>query len=216
MTEICTDGSRKYYDDQNKNRIYITNNDGKKLWFTNDFVDISYFSKNSVASALSNLFPYNFVFRCYNVKSIEGVLQGLKQEDSNVQQLIFNYAGKDAYHTRASSFIDDWRTDGIIYFQGNPIDRFDMEYQELLNELYLSLCQNPLFVKALMFTGKRELLHSEGEMDPSETILTPVEYIDRLKIIRDSFANNKDPRPRLETLSERIVEEYYQKCYSNR
>jgi hypothetical protein len=216
MLEIQTRGYRKYYMDENNEPIYITDINGKNLWVTDDFVDISYESTNSIAASLSNLFPYNFDFRGYKVKSVEGVLQALKHKDIKEQQLIFNYAGKDAYHVRASSFNDDWREMGYLYFDGKQIDRFDIPYQNLLNELYLAVGSNPLFASTLKHTGKRELLHSIGILNPTETILTPREYIERLKIIREALITDKNPKIKLDTLSERIVEDYYEQCYTKR
>lgn len=213
MVTIRDKGKRKYYiDDKNKN-VYITDKEGKRLYFTNDFVDISYFSKNSVSSALSNLFPYEFTFRGHQVKSIEAVLQSLKHSNPEVQSVIYNYFGKDAYHVRAASFANDWRNGHNLYCGSQLIDRFSIDYQDLLNEIYLSASKNPLLVNILKCTDNRVLLHSNGINDPEETILTPREYIDRLTIIRSSLINGMNAENSLSELGDNIASEYYQRGF---
>jgi hypothetical protein len=213
MVEINERGKRKYYIASDKKHVYITDKEGKSLYFTKDFVDISYFSKNSVSCALSNLFPYEFTFKGCQAKSVEGVLQSLKHGNPEVQHIIYGYAGKDAYHTRAASFENDWRNEYYLHCGNKLIDRFDIEYQNLLNEIYIAVSSNPLFASTLRYTGDRVLLHSKGVSEPDETILTPREYIDRLTIIRSSLLNLKDPSNDLDALSEEIAQDYYQRGY---
>lgn len=213
MVEIIERGKRKYFINEKKKHIYIIDKDGKSLSFTDDFVDISYFSKNSVSSALSNLFPYEFTFRGYQVKSVEGILQSLKHGNPEVQRVLYNYFGKDAYHARAASFANDWRNEHYLHCGNQLVDRFDIEYQNLLNEIYVSLATNPLFASTLKYTNDRVLLHSKGVTDPKETILTPREYVDRLTIIRSSLINAKDSSASLADLSDSIAGEYYERGY---
>ncbi|MDD2469385.1 MAG: hypothetical protein PHI22_00370 [Bacilli bacterium] len=206
MKEIYRDGKIKYYLNDEGNRVHITDKEGKQFYFSDDFVDISYRSSNSVACLLSNLYPIAFNFKGNSVSSIEGVLQALKHKDFKTQRLIFNYSGKDAYHTRAASFLSDWRETGILYFNNEAFNRFDIDYQFLLNDLYLSAFENPLYASALKYTGKRELLHSIGKTDPRETILTTREYIDRLLILRDYV--DSEIRIKFDQLSDDIVKKY--------
>jgi|LSQX01.1.fsa_nt_gb hypothetical protein len=206
MKTIHSSGKIKYYLNDDGNCVNITDQDGKHIYFTDDFVDISYRSSNSVACLLSNLYPLVFNFKGYPVNSIEGVLQALKHKNFETQRLIFNYSGKDAYHTKAASFLNDWRETGTLYFKNEAINRFSIGYQFLLNDLYLSAFRNPLYASTLKYTGKRELLHSIGKTDPQETILTRKEYIERLLILRDYVLS--DVRVKLNELSNEIVEDY--------
>jgi hypothetical protein len=210
MVEIEIDGIRKFYYNDSNNKIYITDVNGNKLYVTNDFIDISYGSRESISSALSNMFPYTFYFHGFKVASVEGFLQSLKHQDPSMQQEVFNYYGKDAYHLRAASFINDWRKTGILYFNKEEISRFSIEYQKLLNELYLSLLSNRFFVNTLKYTGEKELIHSDGNLDPNETILTSKEYILRIEYMRDYLLakmNKKKLENKLDTLAVVIAEE---------
>ncbi|MBE5746469.1 MAG: hypothetical protein E7359_04220 [Clostridiales bacterium] len=171
------------------NCIYFSNEiveDVEKKYSEGEsFLNIGYNFKLSKARVLSNLYPMEFVFRGKKVKSIEGVLQGIKYKDKKLQNLVLNYFGLDAYHTRACNEADFWGQTGKLYWQGKEINRFSEDYQLFLDELYISAVKNPLYKRALLNTGNKYLLHHIGRNDPNETVLTRYEYESRLNLLRD-------------------------------
>lgn len=154
------------------------------------FINVGYNFKNSVSRVLSNLFPMEFEFRGKKVRSIEGVLQGIKYQDIETQNLVLNYAGLDAYHTRACNEIDFWGNEGFLYWQGEKIDRHSEEYQLFIDELYISALKNPLYKRVLLATGEKYILHHIGRDDPRETVLTRYEYESRLNTLREFLRQN--------------------------
>ena len=157
----------------------------KKYGEGEKFINVGYNFKNSVSKALSNLYPMQFVFRGKRVKSIEGVLQGIKYKDKKTQNLVLNYAGIDAYHTRSANSADFWGDNGILYWQGKPMQRQSEEYQDFLDELYLSVVKNPLYKRILLASGEKYLLHHIGNEDNTKTVLTRFEYEQRLNALRE-------------------------------
>ena len=148
------------------------------------FINIGYNFKNSNSRILSNLYPMEFKFRGKKVKSIEGVLQGIKYKDKKTQNLVLKYSGLDAYHTRGCNSLDFWGDAGILYWQGKPMVRNSEEYQIFLDELYMSVLKNPLYQRALLATGNKYILHHIGNPNPNETVLTRYEYENRLATLR--------------------------------
>lgn len=203
--EIYLNNNQKYYIDPKTNQIvYITDESGKLIYETDQFVDISYKSSVSLSRMLSNLYPYEFKFKSNKVNSIEGVIQALKHPEIDIQKLVLKYSGVDAYHTRGASS-GPYK---ILYWMGEKMYRFDVEYQLFLNDLFLNLYyQNALFRKALDMVGDRCLLHSIGKVDPSITTLTVSEYIKRLNILKSNLLNLDEKVEELETLANELVDE---------
>jgi hypothetical protein len=229
MVEIETEGKRKFYKDFDSNKIYVTDivdNNGNKVYVTDTFVNISYNCNlivplNRLSCVLSNLYPRDrFYFKNHIVKSVEGVLQGLRFQDIDVQTEAFSLYGRDAYAFGAVNFgEDDWRKTGVLYFDGKEINRYSIEYQQFLNELYLSLLNVKSFAEALKNTGNKELIHLDGKLNPTETILTPKEYILRLEYMRDYLINKTDEKAfykKLDTLAVIIAEEQAKIVYQKR
>ncbi|HHX16988.1 MAG TPA: hypothetical protein GX725_03680 [Mollicutes bacterium] len=217
MVELFNEGKRQYYNVDGI-KVYIRDNEGKKIYTSNEFIDISYNSTlihplNRVSCTLSNFFPHDFYFRHHHVRSVEGVLQGFKFKDILLQRESFKHYGRDAYAFGSAAFSNDWRCDGYLYFEGEKVDRFGIEYQKLLNELYVSLSLKKAFENNLIYTGNRVLLHSVGVLDPRETVLTTKEYILRLEILRECLKENKNPTQKLRYLAEVISEVYEEESY---
>ena len=147
---------------------------GNRIEETDIWVDCAYIFKNSLSKVLSNLFPYRFMFRGEELNSIECFFQGIKFKDNDIQKLVFEYSGKDAYHLKATSDYD-WRKTGLLYWQGEPINRFSADYENIVDELYVSAAQNPFYRQALIKTNKY-ILHSIGGTNPNETVLTRFEF----------------------------------------
>lgn len=175
--------------------IYLNNeiveDTDKKYSEGNGFINILYNSKVSKSKVLSNLYPMQFKFRGKMVASIESVLQAIKYKDIKTQNLVLKYSGIDAYHTRACNETDFWGKNGILYWQGKSMDRHSDEYQNFIDELYFSVLKNPLYVRALLSTEDKYLLHHIGKNNPNETVLTRFELENRLNSLRE-FIKNSD------------------------
>lgn len=174
IKDVVAEGEQYFFDG-------IMIDDGtNRVWETENFIVIKYGAKNSISRVLSNLYPIQFTFRHKKVNSIESVLQGIKYQNKKVQAKVFNYFGVDAYHTRACNSFDFWGDKGLLYWQGKPIKRNQEEYQDFLDELYLSAFKNPLYFRALLATNNKYLLHHIGRTNQNETVLTRFEYESRL------------------------------------
>ena len=149
------------------------------------FLNVGYNFKLSNAKVLSNLYPLEFKFKGKKVKSIEGVLQGIKYKDKKIQNLVLNYSGIDAYHTRCANSNDFWGNSQLLYWQGKPIKRDSEEYQLFIDELYISALSNPLYKNFLIASGEKYLLHHIGCEDLTQTVLTRYELELRLNSLRD-------------------------------
>ena len=162
------------------------------VWESEDFIVVKYGSKNSISRVLSNLYPMHFKFRHKQVSSIESVLQGIKYKNKQTQEQVFKYSGVDAYHTRACNSFDFWGNDGLLYWQGKQIKRKEQEYQDFLDELYLSAFNTPLYFRAIIATNNKYLLHHIGRTDTNETVLTRYEYESRLYALQKLANELKD------------------------
>lgn len=163
----------------------LVEDEDKKYAEGEHFISAGYNFKMSLARNLSNLYPMEFKFRGKKVRSIEGVLQGIKYKDKKTQNLIFNYSGVDAYHTRGANSADFWGETGVLYWQGKPMKRDSLEYELFLDELYLSVSKNPIYKRCLLATGDKYLLHHIGHTNINETVLTRREYEERLNALRE-------------------------------
>lgn len=186
LKEVKVDGDNYYF-----NNILV--DDGtNRVWEGENFILVKYGAKNSISRVLSNLYPMSFKFRSKKVSSIESVLQGIKYKNKKTQAKVFGYSGVDAYHTRACNSFDFWGNDGVLYWQGKPIKRESEDYQNFVDELYLSVFKNPLYFRALIATGDKYLLHHIGRVDPKETVLTRYEYESRLYALQRLAKELKD------------------------
>lgn len=156
-----------------------------KIAVGENFYNIFYGSKESICRVLSNLYPIKFRFKGKLVNSIEGVLQGIKHKNRKIQNSVFKYFGVDAYHTRCANLLEDWRTNQTLYFKSKSIPRESEEYQNFLDDLYLSALKNPIHSRALLSTQNKYLLHHIGCLDKRETVLTRYEYESRLYASRE-------------------------------
>lgn len=186
LKEVKVDGDNYYF-----NNILV--DDGTNhVWEGENFILVKYGAKNSISRVLSNLYPMSFKFRGKKVSSIESVLQGIKYKNKKTQAKVFGYSGVDAYHTRACNSFDFWGNDGVLYWQGKPIKRESEDYQNFVDELYLSVFKNPLYFRALIATDDKYLLHHIGRVDPKETVLTRYEYESRLYALQRLAKELKD------------------------
>lgn len=169
----------KYYRIVNGNRISETEN----------WVDVGYKNKGDFAQMLSNLFPYDFKFRRKKLKSIENFFQGIKFKDKKVQNYIFSYYGTQAVHVKAATNYD-WKEKGIIYWQGKEIERDSEEYKLLVDELYISAIQNPIY-RGILNNCNKYIIHSIGENNKKNTTFTRYEFEFELNCLKDFIQNRK-------------------------
>lgn len=145
-------------------------------------IDIS--SENEGPAAELSNFPMRvFVFDGVVCRSMEGLLQSFKSEDSEVQRQMCLLVGNDA-KKRGRVFNEKWQSTQTLWWKGVAYEREGEEYQELLNRAYDALAKNLHWRTALMATGKQKLTHSTGCVDPKLTVLTEQEFCSRLMSIR--------------------------------
>ena len=161
----------------------LINEEGEKVGECEKWINVGYKYKGPYSKILSNLFPYEFKFRGKKLSSIESFFQGIKFKDTEMQNLVFNYSGLDSNNVKACSDYD-WKETGMIYWQGKEIDRFSKEYDELIDELYISAIQNPLYRSALKKCNKN-VIHTMGETEKSETVFTRYEFEKQLNCLKD-------------------------------
>ena len=152
----------------------LYNEEKKLIGECEKWINISFHNMASLSKILSNLFAYQFEFRGFVLQSLESFFQGIKFKDKNVQKLVFEYSGVQAYHLKAASDYC-WQKTGYLYWQGVPILRDSTAYADIVDELYISAAQNPLYRQALK-NADRPLIHSIGETDKTKTVLTRLEY----------------------------------------
>ena len=129
------------------------------------------------------MFPYEIKFKGKKLSSIESFFQGIKFKDRKIQDLVFKYSGTEAVHLKEATDCN-WKETGTLYWQGKPIKRDSREYSLLVDELYISAIQNPLYRQALMNCNKR-IIHSIGNEEKKETVFTRNEFELELNCLKD-------------------------------
>ena len=115
--------------------------------------------------------------------SIETFFQGIKFKDKELQNWVFSYSGLDSNYIQACSEYK-WKETGILYWQGIPIDRMSTDYDDLIDELYISAIQNPLY-RNLLKNCDKKIIHTMGEADKSKTTFTRYEFEKQLNCLKD-------------------------------
>ena len=169
----------------------LTDEDGKELGESANWVNVGYNIKSNYSKTLSNLFPYTFNFRGKELKSIEGFFQGIKFKDINMQNMVLEYSGLPALNIKIASDYD-WKEEGNIYWQGQAINRFSEEYDNLIDELYISAIQNPLYRNVLKKCDKY-ILHEIGALNKEDSVFTRYEFEKQLNCLKD-FLKERDKR----------------------
>ena len=150
-------------------------NDGEWIGETENFINVGYKIHGSMPKVLSNLFQYEFYFRGFKLQSIESVFQGLKIKDKKAQQYLFSYYGLNSNNIKAA-FDYNWKLEKKVYFQGRAIDRNSKDYEDFIDELYISAIQNPLYRNVLKNVGSKYILHAMGEISKDETVFSRFEF----------------------------------------
>lgn len=168
----------KYCDEES-----LVDEDGKAIGESEEWINVGYNIKGQYSKVLSNLFPYEFDFRGKKMGSIEGFFQGIKFKDIDMQNLVIKYSRIDSNYIKIATDYD-WKETGIVYWQGEPIDRFSKKYEDLVDELYISAIQNPLYRNVLKKCDKY-ILHEIGNTDLKETVFTRYEFEKQLNCLKD-------------------------------
>ena len=161
----------------------LQDKDGNKIGETEKWIDVSYKNRGDFSQMLSNLFPYNFKFRGKRLTSIENFFQGIKFKDKKTQNYVFTYYGTQAVHLKAASNYD-WKETGKIYWQGKAIKRESKDYELLIDELYISAIQNPIY-RGILANCNKPIIHSIGKNDKKETTFTRYEFEFELNCLKD-------------------------------
>ena len=167
--EIVQEGENLFCDGE-----LLQRGEEKPIGETEKWINVGYKLKGPSSKVLSNLFPYEFVFRGKHLNSIETFFQGIKIKDKNTQEYVFKYSGLDSNNIKAASDFD-LKESGIVYWQGKEIKRDSDEYDNIVDELYISAIQNPLYRNVLKNINK-PIIHSMGEVDKKETVFTRYEF----------------------------------------
>lgn len=161
----------------------LLDENGEEIGECEKWINVGYIYHGSYPKVLSNLYPYEFEFRGKKLSSIESFFQGIKFKNIEMQNYVFNYSGKDAVHVKACSGYD-WKKTGIIYWQEEEIDRFSTKYDALVDELYISAIQNPLYRNVLK-TCNKEIIHTMGGKEKSDTVFTRYEFERQLNCLKE-------------------------------
>jgi len=170
-------------------RYYLKIIIGNTISETDKWIDVGYKNSGDFSKTLSNLFPYTFKFRGKKLASIENFFQGIKFKDKKIQNYVFDYYGIPSVHIKVANNYD-WTKTGIIYWQGKEIKRDSIEYDILVDELYISAIQNPIYRSALCNCDK-DIIHSIGKNDKKETTFTRYEFEFMLNCLR-KFIQSKE------------------------
>ena len=136
------------------------------------------------ADVLSNLHSNGFRFDGMVCGSMEGFLQSLKHKDIDKQRRICSMKGRNA----KKMSVNDWKTDQIVWWKGQPIDRQSDAFLEHVSRAYQAMFeQNKSFRSALMSTRGMALYHTRGERNSFNTILTEKEFCNILTKIREQY-----------------------------
>lgn len=135
-------------------------------------------------SALSNFAPHPFVIDGIQCNSMEGFLQSLKFENTDMQKEICKLVGKQAKFKGKKK---KWWKFQTLYWNGNSYKRDSEDYQKLITRAYDCLSENSGFQKALLSTQNSTLTHSIGKNKITETVLTEREFVKQLYRLRDKL-----------------------------
>ena len=105
-----------------------------------------------------------------------------------MQKKLFKYSGKEALVLQETTDYN-WKETGIVYFNGQKIKRDSQEYDNIIDELYISAIQNKFYRNAIK-NCKLPIVHVMGEINKSNTVFTRYEFEFMLNCLHD-FLNSK-------------------------
>ncbi len=139
------------------------------------------------SNELSNYAEHHFIIDGVRCFSMEGFLQSLKYSKPREQRVVCKLTGKEAKE-RGQQI--DWKSSQQLYWNGTTIDRHSEIYQELLKKAYGALYESKTFRDALRASNGKKLIHSYGEDDPQQTVLTTEEFLGLLNWLRKKLEND--------------------------
>ena len=164
--------------------------DGDWIGESETFVNVGISNHGRLPKILSNLFPYEFYFKGCKFGSAEGFFQGIKFKNKKAQNLVFRMSGLNSNRIKAAADFD-WTKNQTVMFKGKEINRHGKEYEDLVDELYVSMLQNPLYVGALKAVKDKYILHAMGENDENKTVFTRYQFEKQLNCLKDYCLKNK-------------------------
>lgn len=150
---------------------------------TDEWVNVGFSLSGMYSKLLSNLFPYEFIFKGHKLNSIECFFQGIKFRDKELQKELFKYSGKEVLVLQKASDYN-WKESGIVYWQGMPIKRDSKDYEQLVDELYISAIQNE-FYRNVIKNCDLPIIHAMGREEKTETVFTRYEFEFMLNCLHD-------------------------------
>ena len=69
----------------------------------------------------------------------------------------------------------NWKETGIVYWRGKKVNRDSKEYDDIIDELYISAIQNEFYRNAIK-NCKLPIVHMIGEDSKNETVFTRYEF----------------------------------------
>lgn len=162
-----------------KNNVYkcdgvVIKDENGVVGESDKWVNVGYSLRGMYPKLLSNLFPYKFKFKGCTLNSIECFFQGIKFKNKKLQKQLFKYSGKEALVLQeATSY--NWKETGIVYWRGKEIKRDSKEYDDIIDELYISAIQNDFYRNAIK-NCKLPIVHLVGEKFKNETVFTRYEF----------------------------------------
>ena len=142
------------------------------------------------ASALSNLADYKFNLDGVKCGSIEGFLESLKYKNRFAAKCIAKKSGKRA--KRKGERRSSWKKTQKLYWRGKAYDRSSAELNALVRRAYeTAFLANADFRAALCASMGCELIHSLGNKNACDTVLTEREFIKHLEYLRRNYLTQK-------------------------
>lgn len=178
LKEVQEINGKEYYEGEP-----LIDEEGNEVGDCEKWINVGYKRKGPYAKVLSNLFPYEFEFKGKKMSSIESFFQGIKFRDVEMQNLVFSYHSLNSNYVKVCSEYD-WKKTGILYWQGEEIDRYSKKYDDLVDELYISAIQNPLY-RNILKTCQKEIIHTMGAKEKTETVFTRYEFEKQLNCLKD-------------------------------
>ncbi len=153
------------------------------MFFIKKTLDI-HSKKHGLAGRLSNFTKRSFVFDGITCRSIEGVLQSLKFKNASEQRIICGLWGVQA--KLAGELGCDWKDEQTLWWNGQSYLRDSAEYRSFLKRLYRSVYeQDEQFRRDIKKSARYNLVHSIGNPDPKDTVLTEGEFIAMIAEMQD-------------------------------
>jgi len=127
--------------------------------------------------------PFELDGMCF--ESVEGLLQGLKEEDPEKQVRIFGKHGKQAKRAGTKARNQHVWTVNTVWLQGTPIEFPSDQYDEFIERaIRAKFAQNEDACEALVATGDRPLIHDTGKPESPRTSLPSVRFLEILTRLR--------------------------------